>query len=82
VLDSQSDFPDPDPGLAAIADEKVWIQESFAKAKEVVYARPIGSDDKAFDLTKAYKDQVLLTAQERVPLAGARLANLLAETLR
>ena len=82
VIDGQPDFPDPDPALAAIGDENVWIKESFAKAQEVVYARPIGIDDKAFNLTKAYKDQAFLTAQERVSLAGARLANLLGEALR
>jgi hypothetical protein len=82
VIDGEADFPDPDPTLAAIADEKVWIQESFDKARAVAYARPIGRDNKSFTLTKHYKDQAFLTAQKRVSLAGARLANLLAEALQ
>lgn len=82
VIDAQADFPDPDPALAAIADEKVWITESFDKAQAVAYAHPIRVDNNASTLTKHYKEQAFLTAEERVSLAGARLANLLAEALR
>jgi hypothetical protein len=82
VIDAQADFPDPDPALAAIADENVWIQESFDKARAVAYANPIGVDDASFTLTDDYKNQTFVTAQERVSLAGARLANLLAEALK
>jgi hypothetical protein len=32
VIDAEADFPDPNPALAAIADEKVWMKESFDKA--------------------------------------------------
>jgi hypothetical protein len=82
VIEDEADFPDPDPALAAIADEKVWIKESFDKAREVVYARPIGTTDQPNNLNKAYKDHAFSLAQDRVSLAAARLANLLAEALR
>lgn len=76
------DLPSPAASKAAEADEKAWIKESFDKAKAVAYAQPIGAANKPFTLTKHYKDQAFLTAQERVSLAGARLANLLAEALK
>jgi hypothetical protein len=82
VIDAEADFPDPNPALAAIADEKVWMKESFDKAQEVVYVQPIGVEDKTYNLTKAYKEHAFLAAQERVSLAAARLANLLADALR
>jgi hypothetical protein len=82
VIEAEADFPDPDPTLAAISDEKVWIMESFDKAREVAYAFPIGANDQTYNLTRAYKEHAFLTAQERVSLAGARLANLLANALQ
>ena len=82
VIDAEADFPDPNPTLAAIADEKVWMKESFDKAQEVVYVQPIGVEDKTYNLTKSYKENAFLAAQERVSLAAARLANLLADALR
>ena len=44
--------------------------------------QPIGVEDKTYNLTKAYKEHAFLAAQERVSLAAARLANLLADALR
>ena len=82
VIDAEADFPDPDPALAAISDEKLWIAESFDKAVEFAYARPIGVNGQTYNLTKAYKEQAFLTAQERVSVAAARLANLLANALQ
>ena len=67
---------------AAITDEKVWIQESFAAAKEYAYAPPVGAGAGPFVLDSAYKQGARTEARKRVELAGARLANLINTNLR
>jgi S1/P1 Nuclease len=67
---------------AGIADEKVWIQESFAAAKQYAYASPIGQGAGPFVLDARYKQAARTEAQKRVALAGARLANLINTDLR
>jgi hypothetical protein len=82
AINSFSVLPTPDPQLAAIADEAVWIEESFAIAKASVYAPPIGVGAGPFPITQAYQTDAFKIAQARVALAGARLANLLNDALR
>jgi hypothetical protein len=61
---------------AAIANPQAWIVESFELAKSTVY-QPIGDGKGPFTLSDDYKDDAKTIAEERVALAGARLANLL-----
>jgi hypothetical protein len=68
--------------LASIADEKVWIKESFEAAKASVYVAPIGVDGAPFTLTGSYKSKALRLAKQRVALGGARLAKLLNAALK
>jgi hypothetical protein len=73
----------PNATKAAISDEKVWITESFEAAKKFAYPSPtIGNGSGPFQLPKKYQDDATGVAQERVALAGARLANLLNAALR
>ena len=73
---------EPDARLASIADEKVWIDESFKAAKADVYVQPIGVGAGPFALTDGYKSAALSLAKQRVALAGTRLANLLNAALK
>lgn len=70
-------LPAPNPTLAAIADEGVWVQESFAAAKQYAYASPIGSGGGPYAVTDAYRNKAKAVAKDRAVLAGARLAALL-----
>lgn len=74
-------LPKPDAKLAAVADEKVWIQEGLDLARKSIYVPPIGIGDGPFSVTPQYQKAAAELAQKRVALAGARLANLLNEAL-
>jgi hypothetical protein len=68
----------PEPNLAAVKDEDVWIAESLQVAKTSVYIAPIGVGSGPFVVDAEYRRQARAIAAERVALAGAaRLANLL-----
>jgi hypothetical protein len=68
----------PDSSSAAIDDEATWLQESFALAKSDAYKQPpIKAGKGPYALTAAYKAMAKKDAQERIALAGARLAHLL-----
>lgn len=54
-----------------------WINESFNAARTVVYQPPIGIGAGPFTRTQAYNSTAHTLANQRVALAGARLANLL-----
>jgi S1/P1 Nuclease len=82
AIDAARELPELATQLGSIADEKVWIEESFEAAKADVYVPPIGVGDGPFNLTDGYKSKALRIAHERVALAGARLANLLKEALK
>lgn len=75
-------LPVPDAALAAKKDAADWAAESFAAAKQTVYAAPISSGDGPFTLTPAYKAAAKKLARQRVALAGVRLANLLNNELK
>jgi hypothetical protein len=65
-----------------IADPQKWIEESFELAKASVYKKPIGASNGPFTVTTAYKKAARDIAEERIALAGARLAKLLNDSLR
>jgi len=69
-------------GLAAKMSEATWVQESFDAAKRYVYVGPIGPGDGPFTITAEYFAAAKRVAQERVALAGVRLANLLNHELK
>jgi len=70
-------LPPPDATLAAESDEIQWIQESFAIAKQSVYASPIGVGAGPFTTDPTYKAAAVTIADQQIALAGARLAKLL-----
>lgn len=57
-------------------DPRTWINESFAIAKASVYRKPIGTANKTFTITSAYKKAAAKIGKERIALGGARLAKL------
>ena len=60
----------------------IWIQESFEAAKQTVYKTPIGIGEGPFMLTQSYKTKARTLAEQRVALAGARLAKILNDELK
>jgi hypothetical protein len=66
-----------DPILVTKTNEADWMIESFQDPKQDVYVNPVGDGHGPFQLTSAYKAAAKNLAQQRVTLAGARLANLL-----
>jgi len=74
-------LPKPDPRQAAIRDEQVWIQEGFALAQSAVYVAPIGIGCGPFTITPAYQAAATQLGQQRIALAGLRLAYLLNDSL-
>jgi len=75
-------LPKPDPALAAKSGEADWAAESFQDAQHEVYISPIGTGFGPFQLTGSYKKAAKKVAQQRVALAGARLANLINTELK
>lgn len=82
VVDFCDKLSPPDPKLAGIADEKVWINESFEYAKGLVYQPPVGPERGPWELNLPYEENAAALARERIALAGARLANLLNNELK
>ena len=72
----------PDPAQASVADEQVWIAESFEAAKNSVYVDPIGVGAGPFTPTPAYRAAAQTVADQRMALAGARLADLINNALK
>lgn len=67
---------------AADLNEADWVQESFQLAQSKVYVMPVAPGLGPFTLDDAYEATARATAQQRVALAGARLANLLQQNLK
>jgi S1/P1 Nuclease len=65
----------------AIDDEAVWLRESLDAARNVVYANPIGNGPGPYALTPSYQANARQLAEQRIALAGARLARLIERTL-
>ncbi|TAV89581.1 S1/P1 nuclease [Rhizobium leguminosarum] len=66
---------------AAISDPEVWLKESFELAKSTAYASPVTPSQTA-ELHRTYETNARKVAEERIALAGARLANLLNSSLK
>jgi hypothetical protein len=81
AISAATGLREPD-AQSKIADEKAWIEESFEAAKATVYAPPIEVGAGPFTLTEGYKSVALSLPNERVALAGTRLANLLNAALK
>jgi hypothetical protein len=75
-------LPAADARLAAEMSEATWVQESFDAAKRYVYVGPIGPGDGPFTITPEYFATARRVTQQRVALAGVRLANLLNHELK
>lgn len=76
---------DADPALAADIHEADWVNESFTLARSSVYVDPpIGTGTGPYPVSTAadYNTASLKVAQQRVELAGIRLANLINAELK
>lgn len=67
---------------AGIDDPDVWTTESFDLARRYAYAHPIGEERGPYRLTVSYRRRAGSIAEQRIALAGARLANILNARLR
>jgi hypothetical protein len=81
--------PDLDKaGRVADVDPNDWASDSMDVAKKDAYAAPIGEGlqpedgTSGFLITQAYYNHALADAQDRIALAGARLAKLLNDNLK
>jgi hypothetical protein len=79
AIDAAADLRTVDAGAT---DEKDWIQESFEIAKQSVYAPPIRDGDGPYKLTQAYQSRAHRIANQRIALAGARIAAVLNEAFK
>jgi hypothetical protein len=59
------------------APPNVWVAESFEVARLVVYDAPVGPANGPYRLTNEYRATAGSVAEQRVILAGARLASIL-----
>jgi S1/P1 Nuclease len=75
-------LPKAPAAKAAVADDQVWITESFEAAKQFVYAAPVGPGAGPYTLSTAYKSHAKTEAKIRIELAGIRLANLINANLK
>jgi hypothetical protein len=82
AIKAAAKLDDAPTSSGAINDPHVWILESFSIAKSMVYAGPIGQGGGPFTLDDDYKETAQTIAEERVALAGVRLANLINASLR
>jgi len=82
VIEAGKTLAKADPTMAAKADEKEWIAESFQATKATVYQPPIGAGAGPFAPTNTYAAAAETVARERITLAGARLARLLNRELK
>ena len=82
AIEKARQLPAVDPQLAAISDERIWIQESFESARTHVYVSPVEIGVGPFELTDSYKAAAQNVAGQRMALAGTRLANLLNDAFR
>ena len=82
AVDFANGLPDAPKSQVNKKDEKIWIAESYKLARKNVYKKPIGKNNGPFDLTDKYKKEARKIGEQRVELAGARLANLLNTELK
>jgi S1/P1 Nuclease len=82
ALDAAKTLPAPDAALVKEMSEAAWVRESFDAARRDVYILPIANGPGPFTLTQEYLDAARRVAQQRVALAGTRLANMLNQELK
>lgn len=82
AISAAKKLPAADSALVGKTNEADWVAESFQDSQHDVYAGPIGDGLGPFQLTTAYKSSSKQLAQQRVALAGARLANLINSELK
>lgn len=70
-----------DPALVGIPDHSTWLHESFDRAQSDAYSSPIKGGKGPYKITAAYRAKVKRIAEERVELAGERLARLIESSL-
>jgi hypothetical protein len=75
-------LPVADITKAGIADEGVWIKESFDEAQSSAYVSPILLGDGPFTVNAHYTSKGLAVSTARVSLAAERLKTLLNDALR
>jgi hypothetical protein len=75
-------LPSPKATLVNKMDGASWVHESFLAAESNVYVPPIGPGTGPYAITPEYFQAARKLANERVALAGARLANLLNKELK
>jgi hypothetical protein len=71
----------PASGVAGVTSPDAWLQESLELTKTAAYASPIGPGAGPYVLTAAYKQRAGDVAEERIALAGVRLAALIEQGL-
>lgn len=79
AIKAAGELDEPSSEAAAIDDPEIWIKESFEFAKADVYRAPILETNGPFPIgaNSNYKARARDLANERIALAGVRLANLL-----
>ncbi len=82
VIPYASGLAPSDPALAGINTVATWTSESLDLAKTAVYIDPIGLGNGPFSITPEYKAQAQKIADQRVALAGERLANIINNELK
>jgi hypothetical protein len=82
AISSAARLPAASADDAAIADDSVWLRESFEAARQYVYAPPVGDGPGPYTLDEHYRQVARATAEARVALAGLRLANLINANLK
>ena len=81
IINAADRLDEADDAAVDIDNPQTWVEESFQIAKSAVYRRPVGKDNGPVKATAAYKKSARGIAEERVVLAGARLAKLLNDHL-
>jgi hypothetical protein len=82
VVAEAAALPRAPDAQAHIADDRVWLEESAALARQVVYAAPIGPGVGPYTPTPAYIEKARRVSRDRAALAGRRLAALINANLR
>ncbi len=77
VIKAAGNLEDAPAKDAEIDDPEKWINESFEIAKKSVYRKPVLAGSGPFVITPSYKAKASDIAEERIALAGVRLANML-----
>ncbi|MHC2585349.1 MULTISPECIES: S1/P1 nuclease [Bradyrhizobium] len=82
AINAARKLDDAPAGSASQQDVRSWIDESFEIAKTSAYMRPIGPSQGPFTLNNTYKRSAKKIANERVAIAGVRLAKLINDNLK